>query len=85
MTQAGRMTSGGFFAFQVADASAVSARSPGKDTLAVDIWVAAAARRGLSVCLPHECVWILTSEAENQTVCLEGGAEVLRLPGRLDG
>lgn len=28
-----------FFAFQVADASAVSIRSPGKDAMVVDIWV----------------------------------------------
>lgn len=67
------MTLGGFFAFQVADASAVSTRSRGKDALAVRIGVTLrGGGRGLLVSDPNERYFRFLSQ--KQAMCVGGRA-----------
>ena len=67
----------GFFAFQVAGASAVSIRSPGKDAMAVALGgvILGGTGRGPWCVTPKWAFsWILVSEAER--VCWDIGLEV---------
>lgn len=79
------MTLGGFFAFQVAGASAVSIRSPGKDAVPVAIWDdTRRAREGSLVCGLNGYSPGLLSQKEN--VCAAGCTDInLRITRRLRG